>query len=968
MAQVANISKEGDFSIISEVDSRLPSVNSELTAYFPFDGKGGTVDVVQGYTNTQGTASKVNILESLSKSWTDPSNWTGSPYWDFNEQALVFPNSGTVLSNPIPIDTSKHWFLEATMKESIGSTGGMYLGTISYDANMNQLTGHPGSYDYFGNVGSACPTTWTIYNNNIIGGINGNGRTGENTNAGDYASWHTGTKFARIMILPNYSGSGKTYVKDLKFYYSDADTSNTIITNKGISIEEGTTNYVVSPLDPSGGWQGRTSTIIPYYNLPLGKGYEDLPENAKGYKMDKTCNANTWSGNAYSYTNVRNHPCVINVKYSISVWCFVSSDFNGTWAMLECEGSSSGSINYDMSKKGTWQKLTMTNTATATGTFPTHLYWCKGGVTDFSTLEGYVIYLAPQIEEKAYVTSFVNGSKGMAQINILTNIGVKDFTIVGEFIPNQNSDLLPDGSYFLNLGGGFIISTYQQVPYLAGNTIAGAGGHNVHLDYNTTPNSKVTYIIQRSGTTFSWRMIDTNGQDVTWIKTHTNVPLISISTLVFYGSWGGKHKNLSIYNKVLSSTEISEMLKSRFHLNKMGSLLNEIIERPYGIPLDAYYYPLGLDTKDEYKNYSSSTANNLAYEEGSVWVGSSSTNLLQPLEPSWGVWGGFTGSSTNFLAPDGTNGVHLSALTSGGCRWYGPGNRFNASGSSLYMVTAIVKYTVEPSVNLFYIRQYRADNTQISEFGIFSPSGKVSLGNGWYRVSKTFTSSSECTTFSVEGYEYGVTDVYMYNIQCEQKSFPTPYVNGTRSTSYIAFNFNSSIGLSWAGDWSIVYWKKPVATHSNNLTGYNIESLGCNGNSTGGGYTWWGKTDGVDTINSSNPLGFTPSKFFNKWRMVSLVKSGTTVIVKEWSQEAVHIRTISTTNTVSNYYVTQYGYDFKMSGWDNGNSCNSYFRDLIVTKRALTDIEVSNLYKNMLTDNKLGDVYIQNQLMEGDVF
>ncbi len=150
------------------------------------------------------------------------------------------------------------------------------------------------------------------------------------------------------------------------------------------------------PNDPQSGWGTRKHHVI----YPLkGTGVEIVPENAKGYLMDSTCNANTWNGNAYSYTKFTNLKLKENEKFKASVYCYVSEDFDGAYARIKSEGSSydHDKINdfYDLEKKGTWQKLKI-NPKCKAGEVPIYLYFAKYGVTDFSTLKGYVIFAYPQ--------------------------------------------------------------------------------------------------------------------------------------------------------------------------------------------------------------------------------------------------------------------------------------------------------------------------------------------------------------------------------------------------------------------------------------------------------------------------------------------------------------------------------------------------------------------------------------------
>ncbi|MCX6254223.1 MAG: O-antigen ligase family protein, partial [Bacteroidia bacterium] len=80
-----------------------------------------------------------------------------------------------------------------------------------------------------------------------------------------------------------------------------------------------------------------------------------------------------------------------------SVYCYVSKDFNGTWAILYASDAAIGQCNYDLKNKGKWQKLSI-NIKCKKGEAFGFLYFSKFGVKDFSSLKGYVIFAYPKIE------------------------------------------------------------------------------------------------------------------------------------------------------------------------------------------------------------------------------------------------------------------------------------------------------------------------------------------------------------------------------------------------------------------------------------------------------------------------------------------------------------------------------------------------------------------------------------------
>ena len=75
-----------------------------------------------------------------------------------------------------------------------------------------------------------------------------------------------------------------------------------VILNKNTTFSEVFEKMWISgfdPKDPDSGWGSRYHKTI----FPLtGENVEIVPKDAKGYYLDSTCNASTWSNNAYSYT------------------------------------------------------------------------------------------------------------------------------------------------------------------------------------------------------------------------------------------------------------------------------------------------------------------------------------------------------------------------------------------------------------------------------------------------------------------------------------------------------------------------------------------------------------------------------------------------------------------------------------------------------------------------------------------
>lgn len=152
------------------------------------------------------------------------------------------------------------------------------------------------------------------------------------------------------------------------------------------------------PLDPENGWGEGVFKIV----YPLtGKNVEIVPLEAKGYLLDNKSIFGNSDHHAYSFTNVGNSKVNKGDIVNSSVYCYVSDDFDGEMVSIRSEGATYGDYinHYDLNRKGVWQKLSISASCN-NGKAPVYLYFNKQGVTNFSTLKGFVIYAYPEYKIK----------------------------------------------------------------------------------------------------------------------------------------------------------------------------------------------------------------------------------------------------------------------------------------------------------------------------------------------------------------------------------------------------------------------------------------------------------------------------------------------------------------------------------------------------------------------------------------
>ena len=279
--------------------------------------------------------------------WRDPASWeflyqapNGTVSWDSTKEALKITGQNHILfKKMIPINTALSYYLEYDIMTENNSNKSMYSGVISYDEDFNRLSGHPGLYDYFNDSNDKFDAGVWYYRKNAK--INGNPRTGESSSQSDRDKWHTGTRYARVLLMANYNqtNSQVTYIKNLKFY-----------PGAGVECSQQSRAVQCDELPPNASWN-TVSSILQYYD-----GSEWSPNDVGSYSATPStteckfiCNQGyVWNGSAC--INERQQACSglpsnaswntassIHQTWNGSVW--LPSDegvYNATPSTTEC--------------------------------------------------------------------------------------------------------------------------------------------------------------------------------------------------------------------------------------------------------------------------------------------------------------------------------------------------------------------------------------------------------------------------------------------------------------------------------------------------------------------------------------------------------------------------------------------------------------------------------------------------------
>ncbi|QKG80225.1 hypothetical protein FHG85_08100 [Tenuifilum thalassicum] len=133
-----------------------------------------------------------------------------------------------------------------------------------------------------------------------------------------------------------------------------------------------------------------------------GDNVEIVPNQSVGLKVDRGTQARVSKNLAYNVNPIgKVRFRVANQRVKTSVFAYVSNDFNGEKVRLGGSSKKLGGNNatyYDLSRKGTWQKLTINNWGETGEVYYSTTYFELPKAKDFKNLKGYVIYAHPEFK------------------------------------------------------------------------------------------------------------------------------------------------------------------------------------------------------------------------------------------------------------------------------------------------------------------------------------------------------------------------------------------------------------------------------------------------------------------------------------------------------------------------------------------------------------------------------------------
>jgi hypothetical protein len=418
----------------------------------------------------------------------------------------------------------------------------------------------------------------------------------------------------------------------------------------------------------------------------------------------------------------------------------------------------------------------------------------------------------------------------------------------------------------------------------------------------------------------------------------------------------------------------SDSLRAAVELNERGTaqlgvgvrgefFLRDYIEQSSFRPADAFYFPLDGDASGyapagESKTINPIQATNLAFDDSGCFIGRSVTNSW----PSTSLSQFGTIESVPLHYSEFTDRLIVDNTTT----------TFNLTTNSLsttaqaYTISAWLRYGEASSITLDPLLLHTGVDTPATNTTLRSELGK--RVEYWQRVFTAASYSAGGTTSPTIAATMG--SGYLAYPMLEAKPFVSAYTEGTRGDALLAYNFNA-LGISWAADYTIGYWKRVHGTNSNGTTtGLSLDSLGHPVNTAGGGYRAFGKAADLQhglVTEGSSVLAPIPdyTQYQYTWQFHIIRRSSNVLTYRTYSGPGVY-SSVSTAETTASptRYVNQFGYDFQLGGFQNlgTNAANAYYKDLWVVQRAISDAELDTAWQ---TKFKAGPIVRMGTLVEG---
>ena len=969
--QVANLNKEGMLSLNGVIDERSSPKVGNLIHHIPFDNKEG-IDKSEyipsvNFLNT-GVEDKIqdshNLLDAVGFDWRNPSNWYGSGSTvKYNEEYDCLEITGARYIygfGSVPIIHNKKFNISCDVWQVYrSSVTRIYVGGKYYGENgtARPTSEHiPGSWDYTSFCGNQLQPNdgWVTGHNKYIGGVPRQGIGTSNS------QWKNDNgKFYQPLILANYAGTSTDVVRirNLRIWYSDDNIdNNTEYTGLSTQVFNDSVNNLYPPLTSTYGYRagwGGLSCKTHKISMPNGEnGIRVVTQGA----LNGGVNINTTTQDivvkplteyTLSFMMRTNDP---NNTFATSN-LFYTREHNAAGTLIKSAGRVSISAYNNGADMGDgWRYVTISFTTIAdTVKLKLNQYlYRRNIVVEFGNVT--------LVEGKSSLYIPYGKTTSKSKPLVIKTMDLPSFTIVSKFINskpmvNDVDGGLHSGAILMSLKStngsvhvrNWISGGKSYLPYLDPDTSKdwneSTSNRHTHIGLNLYA-GQLTYLVVKfssSDKKLSFSFFNDKGNKIAGgtMPATANTPLLKEIILGHTSiPWDAQHLDLKVYNSSLSDELINTIINSKVNVDDgiMSETISEKLDR-VNLPL------LDLPTR---KN-----------EYGQGYQTSNGRNSICPSDTSQWPYPNRPNIDRTIITPYG-NGIKFMS---------GSVNGTTSGNNTAYMFDDNGSFTLDDYV-CFSAWVYVSKDCDLSSVRLkleqgASSSKSYDLGKKgqwqFLQIKTKITTAGNLRSLlylynnkkssDFDGYVI-YSDITLSKDASSQGASPTSKFNNLAfNERSLQLNLHDDFKFDWSKDWTIQYWKRPMGSQTGDHREYCIDSIGSNSNSVGGGYLWWGKSAGSNDIRGVG--SFNPDEFWNHWRLITLTynSSSKQIIIYEQDKFKTFKRTVSQDITTANRFVTQYGYDLMLGGWDNGHICVAEYKDIRVSQHLLTESEIYDCFK-----------------------
>lgn len=251
--------------------------------------------------------------------------------------------------------------------------------------------------------------------------------------------------------------SPQVVTNGLVFYYDMANTHKSwrgAPTTNIYPID----NYISWPTETYHFWNGNSWLVDSTYTDPGAPGPQGV-YLGKVRKYTSGAMSSTWDGHSFSYV-LKSAVMTQGQSYAMTGYAYISKDCDITAITSSIEGTSPSSMSgfrtdYDMAKKGSWQRFGLTASAPSTSINFIPFYARKLNVTN-GTFKGFYLVGGAMVETGNYPTRYTDGVRSSAQ-SVLDLTGLNTITANSLTYPN-------DGNFSFNGSTNFITVPSPTMP------------------------------------------------------------------------------------------------------------------------------------------------------------------------------------------------------------------------------------------------------------------------------------------------------------------------------------------------------------------------------------------------------------------------------------------------------------------------------------------------------------------------